>query len=271
MGHEDSFAGSTSDIVRYVRFREGTLHPIGQQRRARRLDGSRAPAVTTCPDDRDMRPLPHGYTNRTVGDAVHVEKTYQGPDAQRPFECERSALTELRDMLPVPRVYAAGARVLSLEFLPGTHGQELIEQGHAEDVLRTCGLLLRRLHEATADGGAHVLVHGDFGPNNVLLDPRTFAATGLLDWEFAHRGDRVEDLAWCEWIVRTHHARECAALADFFAAYGGPVPAWGERRAAMVARCRELREFCRRWEGGEDGPAVRQWSRREAATAAWAE
>jgi tRNA A-37 threonylcarbamoyl transferase component Bud32 len=223
-----------------------------------------------------MRLLPHGYTNRTsthrtAGDAVRVEKTYQGPDARKRLGRERRALTELRDLLPVPEVYAAGAQALSLELLPGTHGQELIEQGHAADVLRACGLLLRRLHEATAGGGARVLVHGDFGPNNVLLDSSTFAVTALLDWEFAHRGDRVEDLAWCEWIVRTHHARERAALAEFFAAYGGPVPAWDVRRAVMVARCRELREFCKRWEGGEDGPAVRQWSRREAATAAWAE
>jgi aminoglycoside phosphotransferase (APT) family kinase protein len=27
----------------------------------------------------------------------------------------------------------------------------------------------------------------------------------VVDWEFAHLGDPVEDLAWCEWIVRMHH------------------------------------------------------------------
>jgi hypothetical protein len=33
-------------------------------------------------DDRRMRPLKHGYTNRTVGDGAVVEKTYEGPDAE---------------------------------------------------------------------------------------------------------------------------------------------------------------------------------------------
>lgn len=37
----------------------------------------------------------------------------------------------------------------------------------------------------------------DFGPQNVLLDPGTFAVTAVVDWEFAHVGDPVEDLACC--------------------------------------------------------------------------
>ena len=28
-----------------------------------------------------MRPLPHGYTNETIGDAATVVKKYAGPDA----------------------------------------------------------------------------------------------------------------------------------------------------------------------------------------------
>ena len=39
-----------------------------------------------------------------------------------------------------------------------------------------------------------VLVHGDLGPGNVLHDGR--AVTGLCDWELAHVGDPMEDLAW---------------------------------------------------------------------------
>ncbi|WP_461012009.1 phosphotransferase [Streptomyces capparidis] len=59
-------------------------------------------------------------------------------------------------------------------------------------------------------------MHGDFGPNNVLLNPGTFEVTAVVDGEFAHLGDPVEDLAWCEWIVRTHHHR--IALGHFFRA-----------------------------------------------------
>jgi len=39
-----------------------------------------------------------------------------------------------------------------------------------------------------------VLCHGDAGPGNVLQ--RDGRVTALLDWEFAHLGDPVDDLAW---------------------------------------------------------------------------
>ncbi|MCY3631733.1 MAG: phosphotransferase family protein [bacterium] len=39
-----------------------------------------------------------------------------------------------------------------------------------------------------------VLVHGDLGPGNVLHDGHR--VTGLCDWELAHVGDPMEDLAW---------------------------------------------------------------------------
>lgn len=38
------------------------------------------------------------------------------------------------------------------------------------------------------------LVHSDFNPKNLLVDPGTGAVTGLVDWEFAHAGMPVTDL-----------------------------------------------------------------------------
>lgn len=38
------------------------------------------------------------------------------------------------------------------------------------------------------------LVHSDFNPKNLLIDPVTGALTGLLDWEFAHAGSPLSDL-----------------------------------------------------------------------------
>ena len=54
---------------------------------------------------------------------------------------------------------------------------------------------LRQLAE-TAPGPPErvVLVHGDLGPGNVMHDGRR--VTGLCDWELAHVGDPMEDLAW---------------------------------------------------------------------------
>src|SRR6202042_425435 len=39
-----------------------------------------------------------------------------------------------------------------------------------------------------------VLVHGDAGPGNFLFD--SSGITAIVDWELAHAGDPVEDLAW---------------------------------------------------------------------------
>ena len=210
-----------------------------------------------------MRPLKHGYTNHTVGDGTTVEKTYQGPDAALRLRREHTLLTRLQGRLPVPPVRAATATTLTLGFVAGVPGQELID-AHPVAVLASCGELLRRIH---ATSGPGILVHGDFGPNNVLLDPGTFEVTAIVDWEFAHSGNPVEDLAWCEWIVRMHHPQCRPALDRFYRAYGGETPSWSVRKAAMLAKCDELLHFCKRWE--QDGEGVRQWQDRIATTAAW--
>jgi aminoglycoside phosphotransferase len=223
-----------------------------------------------------MRPMKHGYTNDTVGDTRTVDKAYRGPDAALRLTCELGMLTVLRGHLPVPPVIAASESTLTLGFVAGAHGQDLIDQGHAAGVLQSCGKLLRRLHDLDLGPlglGEHtvgqVLVHGDFGPNNVLIDPEDFAVTALLDWEFAHLGDPIQDLAWCEWIVRTHHPDHADALNDFFDAYGGRVPDWPQRQATMIARCLELQRFCERWEPG--GRGAQRWAQRADATANWQE
>lgn len=46
---------------------------------------------------------------------------------------------------------------------------------------------------APEPGPAH-LVHGDFKANNLLISPA--GALTVIDWELAHLGDPVEDLAW---------------------------------------------------------------------------
>jgi aminoglycoside phosphotransferase (APT) family kinase protein len=46
-----------------------------------------------------------------------------------------------------------------------------------------------------ADRSARVcLVHSDFNPKNLLVDPGTATVTGVLDWEFAHAGSPFSDL-----------------------------------------------------------------------------
>jgi aminoglycoside phosphotransferase (APT) family kinase protein len=38
------------------------------------------------------------------------------------------------------------------------------------------------------------MVHSDFNPKNLLVDPATARITGLIDWEFAHAGSPYTDL-----------------------------------------------------------------------------
>jgi len=160
--------------------------------------------------------------------------------------------------------------------MPGVHGQEMIDGGLAEQVLHACGQMLRRIH-AIGPSRAHVedrhdepavLVHGDYGPNNVLLDAAAQEVIAVVDWEWAHAGDPVEDLAWCEWIIRMHHPAHVAALSAFFDAYGHR-PAWAARQQAMVAQCRALLAMSGRWQ--PSGQGVRLWRQRVQVTKSWTE
>jgi len=184
------------------------------------------------------------------------------------------ALTELAGQVPVPPVLAQGEGEVTLGLMPGRPGQELLEE-RPEPVLYAAGRLARRLASvdasrlaglgATATGT--VLVHGDFGPQNLLIDEDSTEPTALVDWEFAHLGDPVEDLSWAEWIVRTHHPHLVSALPALFAGYGAEPP-WAVRQESMLAKCRWLLGFVRRWPDPNQA-GVELWERRLAATAAF--
>jgi aminoglycoside phosphotransferase len=217
----------------------------------------------------------HGYTNRTSRIPGAVLKTYAGPDSSLRQDNERQALRGLAGRYPVPDILDEGKDSLLLGFLPGEHGQDLIDAGHAEAVLHACGLALKALHAIDISSvfprsasPEHVLVHGDFGPNNMLLDAETFEVTAVLDWEFSAPGDAAVDVAWCEWIVRMHHPAAVPSLSAFHHAYG-PVPPWPLRQAAMIRRCLWLQEFSKRLDTAGGGAAL--WEDRLLKTAGWTE
>ncbi len=60
-----------------------------------------------------------------------------------------------------------------------------------------------------------VLCHGDVGPGNFLFADGE--VTALLDWEFAHVGDPMDDLAWL--TVRGNHLSSFGDQARNFASY----------------------------------------------------
>lgn len=225
-------------------------------------------------DDR----LPHGYTNltrRSAGAAV-VEKMYTGSDALDRLRCEELCLGVVSGVLPVPRVVDKDEQrcVLSLSWVEGTSGQDLIDQGHERQVLRATGALLTEFQtHASAllvphlTGAGTVAVHGDFGPQNLLFEAGDVRVAGLVDWEFAHLGGPEEDLAWAEWIVRMHHAPAVDALDELFVGYGTRPP-WSVRHVAMVGQCEMLLSRC---ETEGLGDAVEMWQSRLQTTERWAE
>ncbi|WP_265444742.1 phosphotransferase family protein [Flexivirga meconopsidis] len=214
----------------------------------------------------------HGYTNSTerVGDLVL--KRYAGPDAEHRAVAERRALIALGGRYPVPEVVATESHSLVTQWVSGDHGQDLIDAGEAVTVLAACGAVLRVLHgldrnllSKRATGG--VISHGDFGPNNVLLDAGR-RVCAVLDWEFSGIGAPITDVAWCEWIVRMHHPDAVGALPAFFDAYGER-PSWRQRQAEMLRRCSWLEDFTRRWD--PEGAGVPLWQDRAAVTRRWRE
>ena len=52
----------------------------------------------------------------------------------------------------------------------------------------------RRASAVTSTPARIALVHADFNPKNLLVDPATGGVTGVLDWEFAYAGAPLGDL-----------------------------------------------------------------------------
>jgi aminoglycoside phosphotransferase len=220
-----------------------------------------------------MDSLPGGYTNRTRRSSGGlVVKCYEGADRGARSEVEHACLVGLAGFMPVPEVVARDRDrpSLTMREVGGRHGQALIEAGGATEVLRLAGRVLRKLQRVPVTaipelpGAGGVVVHGDFGPQNLLIDDGRISA--LVDWEFAHLGDPIEDLAWAEWIVRTHHPRAVDHLDELHREADLEVE-WPVRHAAMLERCRTLLAHCER----HRPDAAELWRQRLRTTESWSE
>lgn len=220
-------------------------------------------------------PLQGGYLNAVVAEAGTVIKRYTGIDAADRRRLEQNVLRSLADEFEVPSVLPGGdERTLRLEFVDGENGQQLIRQGHAESVLELCGVALRRLQALDVQsragilrGSGSVIVHGDFGPQNILISRTEAEVTAVLDWEFSHLGDPIEDLAWAEWIVRRHHKDALDALPALFSGYG-VTPRWRARKEAMVQVMERMTSFAVENNAARD---VGLWNERLTELLAWGE
>jgi tRNA A-37 threonylcarbamoyl transferase component Bud32 len=137
--------------------------------------------------------LPHGYTNVSWADGREVHKRYVGIGAQARMRTELEALREIADLVPTPRVLAVDDETATVTFarVAGRHGQELIDEGHAAEVLRGAGRTLRELHGSSAPDVA-VFVQGDYGPQNLLFDADSFDVVAVAQRSRSLSGRAVE-------------------------------------------------------------------------------
>jgi tRNA A-37 threonylcarbamoyl transferase component Bud32 len=206
--------------------------------------------------------LPHGYTNISWRHGDRIYKRYLGPDALTRLQVEVASIQAVAGTIPVPAVIDAAESdlIVVFAFVPGRHGQELIDDGQGAPVLRATGRMLRRFQAQHPR-----LVHGDYGPQNLLFESEHLDVVAVLDWEFAHQGDELEDLAWAEWIVRMHHPHAVVHLDALFDGYGRRPP-WPDRLAAMLARCEVLR---RQNAVADEQVAAAVWRTRAETTRRW--
>jgi aminoglycoside phosphotransferase len=193
-----------------------------------------------------MRWIPQESGNNVRWDGDAVVKDYGvRADARRR---EEAVLEFLGGRLPVPALLP-GARPheLRMEFVDGFGGDEVSAEGqHASTLLTEMGRFLRRLHDldpgpllGLLPGKGSTIVHGDFAPYNVLAT-EDGVLVAVLDWEEAHLGDGILDLAWCEWQFKNRHSKQIWAVRRLLDGYGAG-PDSVAREEAIAKRLVDLR------------------------------
>jgi aminoglycoside phosphotransferase len=109
-----------------------------------------------------------------------------------------------------------------------------------------------------------VFVHGDFAPINVIVDEQG-RVSALLDFEHAHVGDPLEDVAWWSWVVRHHHPDAWRASWSTFCDLAGV-----DRVAdGPVIHALMIKELARRAAGVRGAHDHDRWLARLIEAAAW--
>ena len=188
-----------------------------------------------------------------------VEKRFPNPSR---LDTEVIALRALADQgLPVPELVEVGTESILMTLMPG----ERLDSGSADlrlDRLRASAASLRRLHQleppqrlptAPDDGliarryrdaggpplplvippaGRLVFCHGDWTDGNLLAVNASI--TAVLDWEAAHLGDPLRELARAAWAAARKDPRSFDALVSAYGADPVSVRAWVPIHAAEL-------------------------------------
>ena len=186
-------------------------------------------------------------------------------------------LTHLRaeGLTSVPEPVGIEGDVEAVRLIPGDSGVDAWQHQVDEEGVRSAARLLREVHEASRgfvpprdatwsiapQPGADVVCHGDPGPWNMVWDGPQ--AIGLIDWDFAHPGPAMSDVAYALEHFTPFRSDEVACdtdghrfpappqrrgrLSAFASAYGldsatGLVDRVIDRQAATIAQVQDLAE-----------------------------
>jgi aminoglycoside phosphotransferase (APT) family kinase protein len=147
-------------------------------------------------------PRPYGYVGDVGGRPAFVTERVAGETIGRRI-VQRPELAAARAALPdqlaeeLAKIHAIPAA--DVPFLHGGGARETLERLERElDALDephpAIELGLAWARGAAPEPGETVVLHGDFRVGNLVVTEAGLAY--VLDWEFAHRGDPAEDVAW---------------------------------------------------------------------------
>jgi aminoglycoside phosphotransferase (APT) family kinase protein len=204
--------------------------------------------MSAPPGGTDWRP-PHGYSQQVGWDGSAVVKTFSEEAVER-RERELAVLRALGGLLPVPELLPSRGRLdLRMTYVPGILAQEWIVArlgpklvARHVALMEECGRYLHRLHELGTAGLAgmlpgtgSVVVHGDYAPYNMIVASENARIRALVDWELAHLGHPVEDLAWLECNMRDWYSSDAEVVGALYRGYGATFD-WETRHQAMIER-----------------------------------
>jgi aminoglycoside phosphotransferase (APT) family kinase protein len=147
-------------------------------------------------------PRPHAYLGDLVGRPAFVSDRVRGETIGRRI-VQRPDLADARAALPeqmaeeLAKIHAIPAAAVG--FLPQDRGGELIERlsrdlDAADEPHPAIELGIAWAQRHAPARREAVVDHGDFRVGNLVVGAR--GLDHVLDWEFAHVGDPVEDVAW---------------------------------------------------------------------------
>ena len=179
-----------------------------------RLEGGGSHSGTSFSLEREFRvyralegrdvPVPKAFGLMADGSALLMERL-EGTSEFRQMAAEDQAAVARKFMEALGRLHAISAHDLDLpgfEMPKDAADHATVDLGRWEELARTsCWddpliryAFSRMRSRAPEKVQRTVLVQGDTGPGNFMALPDRI--TGLIDWEFSHIGDPMDDLGW---------------------------------------------------------------------------